>query len=170
MRVGVQGDAVGSQLVHLRHRSGEALGRLPGQPVDEVGIDGDVAQLAGARHQPLHHLERLDAVHRLLHLGVEVLNPEAEAVEAERAEVGQSFGRHGARVDLDRDLGVRRQAERRAQRGHHPRELGVGEEGRRAAAEVELRHRATRAERLDAPGPARSRARRGTRRHVRGAW
>ena len=168
--VRVQSDAVGPQLAHLLHRSREALGRLPGKPVDEICVDGEVAQLPGTLHQSLHHLERLNAVDRLLHLGIEVLNPEAEAVEAERAEVRQSFGRHGARVDLDRDLGVRRQPERR-----RPVRSSPGRARRRTGRWVS-RHRSEvaipgdpcRATRPRAPAP--SRAPRGSRQHVRGAW
>jgi len=84
--VSVEGDAVGTQRPHLLDRAREALRRLLGQAVDEVGVDGRVAQLAGALHQSLDHPERLDPVHRILHIGVEVLHADAHAVEAEAPE------------------------------------------------------------------------------------
>ena len=111
MRIGVQGNAVRSQLADLHDRSREALRRLPGKPVDQVGVDGHVAQAAGALHQLANHVEGLDAMDGLLHIRIEILHAEAEPIEAEGAKVGQAVGRHGARVHLDRHLGVGRQAE-----------------------------------------------------------
>ena len=114
--VGVQRDAVWPQFADLLHRAREALGRLLRQAVDEVGIDGAIAQFARALHQVANALEGLHAVHGLLHVGVEVLHAEAQPVEAERAEVRQARRRDGARVDLDGDLGVLRQPEGGADR------------------------------------------------------
>jgi hypothetical protein len=67
------------------------LRRLLGQAVDQVGIDRLEVQRARG-HQVAHALERLHAVHRLLHVGVEVLHAEADAVEAHGRQVRQAFG------------------------------------------------------------------------------
>jgi hypothetical protein len=143
--IGVEGDAVGAQFADLLHRAGEARGRLLGQAVDQVGVDRAVAQRAGASHQLAHHLERLLTVHGLLHVGIEVLDAEAQAVEAEAAEVRSRSGvtvRGSTSIETS-ESGVRRTPRDGA---HQPLELVVGEEGRRAAAEVELRHRSAGAE------------------------
>ncbi len=99
-------------------RSKEA-GALARQPVDQVDVDRIEAQPARRRHQVEHLPGRLDPVHRLLHGGVEILDAEAQAVEAQsRPGVARRSRVDGARVDLDRILAVRRQREGAAQHGH----------------------------------------------------
>jgi hypothetical protein len=146
--VRVQRDAVRAQRGDLRHGAREAFRGLARQPVDQVGVDRLEAEGACAGHELAHAVVRLHAMHRLLHLRVEVLHAEADAVEADVAQVREALRRHGARVDLDRHLGAVGDAKRAAQRRHHSRQLGVGQEGRRAAAEVQLRHARRRAERV----------------------
>ena len=139
VRVGVQRDPRGAQGADLRDGAAERLGRLPGQAVDEVGVDRLELQRARLVHQFLHAVVRLYAVHRGLHVGVEVLHAEADAVEADLGQVAQPLPGGGARVDLDRDLALRQDAERPAHQTHELCEFLVGKEGGRAAAQVQLR-------------------------------
>ena len=96
---------------------------------------------ARRHHQLAHLLQRLDAVHRLLHLGLNVLHAEGHTVETQAAQVLQALVGDGARVDLDRILALGQKIEALAQRLHHARQLCIAQEGGRAAAEVQLRHR-----------------------------
>ena len=59
------------------------LAGLEGQPVDEVEVHALEAVVAGRLDQVGGLLLALDAPHRLLHLGVEVLDPHGDAVEAQ---------------------------------------------------------------------------------------
>jgi hypothetical protein len=77
-------------------------------------------------------------VHGDLHLLVKVLHAEAQAVEAQFPEHGQALCGDGARVDLDRIFAARFHAEMLAQQGHQRAQLVVGEEGGRAAPQVQL--------------------------------
>ena len=140
MRIGIERDAIGAQLSYLGDGAREGLGRLLGQPVDQVGVDGLVAQLSGAAHQIAHAVVGLNAVHRLLHLGVKVLHAEARPVESQAAPGGQALWGGGAWIHLDGGFRPGGQAESLLQHGHHPRQLVIAEEGGGAAAEVQLRH------------------------------
>ena len=141
MGVGIHRDAVGPQLGHLADGAGEAGGRLQRQAVDQVDADGRETQFARRAHQRGHGLDRLHAMHGLLHGGVEVLHAEGQPVEAQRLQMRQPRRVDRARVDLDRQLGPGQQAEAPAQRRHHRSEFFVGQEGGRAAAQMQLRHR-----------------------------
>ena len=147
--VGVQRDPVRTQRGDLGDGAVERFGGLARQAVDEVDVDRREAEGAGRRHQVAHELERLLAVHRLLHVRLEVLDAQAEAVESELAQVRQPPCVDGARVDLDRQFGLRREMEVQAQDAHELGELRIAQEGRRAAAQVQLRHRSARAELFD---------------------
>jgi hypothetical protein len=78
-------------------------------------------------------------VHRLLHVGVEILHAKAHAVEAQTCKVLKALDRDSPWIDLDRGLGIGRNAEVPVQRLHEPRQLRVVEEGRRPAAQMQLR-------------------------------
>ncbi|MNV66051.1 hypothetical protein D3C71_1587850 [compost metagenome] len=80
-------------------------------------------------------------MYRHLHLRVEVLHPETQPVEAQLAQVRQARRGGGARVDLDRDFRIGLKPETRPQVLHQAGQFVVGQEGRRAAAEMQLRHR-----------------------------
>ena len=138
--IGIQRDAVGPQLRDLSHGAGKGLRRLLGQAVDQVDIDRLEADAPRRSQQAAHLLEGLDAVHRLLHVGIEILHAEVQPVEAQRGQMLQALGRGGARVDLDRQLGARRELEVLAQQGHQLAELGIAQEGGRATPQVQLRH------------------------------
>ena len=119
----------------------ERLGRLHWQAGDQVGIDGLETQGLGLAHQRLHTFERLHAVHGGLHRRVEVLDSEADAVEAQSRQVLQTLRVGGARVDLDGDLGTWRQHEGAAQHVHQVGQLVVGKELGRPTPQLQLRHR-----------------------------
>ena len=152
MRVCVQRDAVGPQRRELFHRARERFRGLARQAMDQVDVDRIEADRARRLHQRGHLVERLHAVHRALHVGVEVLHAETQSVEAQAAQMHQALGRDGARVDLDRTLRARREVEGRAQRPHQALELDIGQEGRCATAQVQLRQRLVAAQHLDLQG------------------
>ncbi|MNR04755.1 hypothetical protein D3C85_1207440 [compost metagenome] len=79
-------------------------------------------------------------MHRDLHALVEILDAKAQAVKAQLMQVGQAFGSGRARVHFDRDLGIRFETESAPQISHEARKFLIGQEGRRAAAEMQLRH------------------------------
>ena len=138
VRVAVERDAVGRGRDHLVERRREAGHGLLRQAVDQVAVDRDEAVGAGGVDHEARLGLALDPVDGLLHLGVEILDPDRDPVEAEVAEEGDGVGVDLARIDLDRDLGVRRDVERAAQHAHEVGHLVAGEEGRRAAAPVQL--------------------------------
>ena len=80
----------------------------------------------------------LDAIHRALHLGIEILDTQADAVEACFAEQRDGFIADLARIDLYGIFAVLHQLEMLADRRHHLADLVIAEEGRRAAAKVQL--------------------------------
>jgi hypothetical protein len=61
-----------------------------------------------ASNQFRSHLQRLHALYGLLHLGIEILNAHAQAIEAQAPERLQMLRVGDARIDFDTDLGVRR--------------------------------------------------------------
>ena len=106
----------------------ERLGRLHWQAGDQVGIDGLETQGLGLAHQRLHTFKRLHAVHGGLRRRVEVLDAEADAIEAQSRQVLQTLWVGGARVDLDGDLGTWRQHEGAPQHVHQVGQLVVAQE------------------------------------------
>ena len=122
--------------------AGEARHALEGQPIDEIDADGAET----LRPRRLQHRQGLglglDAVHRLLHLGLEVLHPQAHAVEAQPPQQGHALGVRLPRVDLDGVLAnlVVRQVEPAPGLVHQLAHLVLADEGRGAAAPVELIH------------------------------
>ena len=118
---------------------------LPDERLREPWVQRGATRMAevfeATRGFPLECGALYHAVHGLLHRLVEVLHAEAQAVEAEAGQVCEPVVVDSARIDFDRGLGPRRDAERLAQRAHHAGEFGVAEEGRGTTAEVQLRHR-----------------------------
>ncbi len=108
---GEQGDAIGPHFAHLRRGGVKALRGLQGQPADQVHIHA----VEGGLPQPLHGvpqlLRRHNPVHGLLHLGVGVLDAEADAVEAQLAQLQGPVAAEEFRVHLDRGLQVGLQIE-----------------------------------------------------------
>ncbi|MNX08590.1 hypothetical protein D3C86_382930 [compost metagenome] len=136
--VGIQRDAVGPQFADLRERALERGVVLARQAVDQIDVDRFETQRARRVHEREDLRRRLDAVHGLLHGGVEVLHAEAQAVEAERGQRREALRIDRARIDLDRLLAARHEGERAAQQGHQFAQFFVVEKGRRAAAQVQL--------------------------------
>jgi len=130
------GPAATTLVEGLAHR----LQGLLRQAVDQV--DAHRAEAGGARG--VDHRARLalglDAVDGALHLGVEVLDAQADAVEALAPQGMDPLGGDRARIDLDRVFAylVGRETEVAAQVGHQVVHLGVGKIGRGAAAEMQL--------------------------------
>src|SRR5581483_5285678 len=113
--------------------------RLVRQTVDQVEIDIRNARAAQTLDSARHHLERLDAVDRRLNLGIELLDAETRAVEAERAERRDHRIGQRARIALDRTLGIGQDVEAVADVLHDTGKIVGLERGWRAAAEMEMR-------------------------------
>ncbi|EXI65287.1 MAG: hypothetical protein AW08_03335 [Candidatus Accumulibacter adjunctus] len=140
MGIVVDRDAVRAGVDDAFERAAKAGDGLPRQAVDQ--IDADRLEATGARridHRTGFRLA-LQPIHRLLHAGIEILHADAHAIEAEFAEQGDGRLVHLARIDLDRVLATLDQPEVPAGRGHQLAHLVMRQEGRCAAAPVQLRH------------------------------
>lgn len=93
--------AVGGEVDYGGYGGFKARAGLQGQAVDEVAGDGVVAVVAGACDHVADVFKGLDAVDGTLHVGVDVLYAEADAVEAHVAQGFEIGVVHGARVDFD---------------------------------------------------------------------
>src|SRR5690606_33374660 len=138
VRIAVQRDPGRRQLGYGIQRTAEALDRLFGQAGDQIHAHRPEALRTGRIDDHRRFLGRLDAIDGLLDLAVEVLHADAHAVEAEFGQHRHRFRIDLARVDLDRVFAVRRQGEMAAYAGHQFAHLRMREEGRRAAAPVQL--------------------------------
>ena len=90
----------------------------------------DAQQADGA----LDHLERLDAADGLLHMRVEVLHAEADAIEARAGKREREIAVDVARIEFDRDFGVRGEIEMAAQGIGQFAQPFAAQQARRAAA------------------------------------
>ena len=100
-------------------RAREAVERLLRQAVDQVDVDRARSRWRAPRRSPpcVCSTRSGCGCTRLLHLGVEVLHAEADAVEAQVGAARRSaLGVDRARVDLDRVLAVRRRTRNAPQR------------------------------------------------------
>ena len=138
MGVGIQSDSVGAQLGHLCQRAIKRLGGLARQPVNQIHIDRLKAQRTRRFHQRKHLLCGLNAVHRLLNLGIKILHTEAQSIEAQFRQHRQPIRSDRARIHLDGILTTRRKGETAPQRCHELAQSVIRKEGRRAAPEVQL--------------------------------
>ena len=111
MRVTENGEAVRLHGEDDVERFVERFRGLEGKPVNQVEVDGAVAQFAHPIHGLLGHLARLDAVNGLLHLGVKILHAHRGAVEADLAQRHQVFAGEPARVHFHTGFHVRRKGE-----------------------------------------------------------
>ena len=130
---------VGGEGEHFIQRLLHGGGGLVRQAVNQIDAHGLEAGFAGGIDHHTGFFFALDAVYGLLHLLVEILNAHAHAVEAERAEKQHGFAAYFARVDFDGVFALRHQGEVLADKAEYEIELGIGEEGGGAAAEVQLR-------------------------------
>ena len=129
---------VGGEGEHFIQRLLHGGGGLVRQAVNQIDAHGLEAGFAGGIDHHTGFFFALDAVYGLLHLLVEILNAHAHAVEAERAEKQHGFAAYFARVDFDGVFALRHQGEVLSDKAEHEIELGIGEEGGGAAAEVQL--------------------------------
>ena len=104
VRVAVSGDAVRAQGDDLAQGHVEAGHGLQRQAVDQVDTHRLELGRTGGGDQGVDLLLALLAIDCGLHVRVEVLHAEAQAVETELAQVFDLFSADGARVDLDGEL------------------------------------------------------------------
>ena len=121
----VEGEAVGVEGEDGVDGGLDACEALVGQAVDEVDADGFEAGFAGGFDDGTGFFDALDAVDGLLHFGVEILDADAHAVEAEAAEVVHGFAADFARVDFDGVFAVGKQVEMAVYHGEYAVELAV---------------------------------------------
>ena len=100
MAVFQERDALRGHLHGSIQRIAECLHRLLGKPVKQVEINPFEAM--PRLQQVFYHLRRLDAVNRFLHMDIEILHTERDAIDAIIGIEVQIFLRHRARVYLHR--------------------------------------------------------------------
>src|ERR1700730_7548274 len=101
VRVAEEGNAIRSESKNLIHGVGKSVCRLVGKAVNQIDVDAIKAEFARGEEQVARHFVRLNAMYRLLHIGMEVLNAHAKTVEAELAQSFEMLAGGHARVDLD---------------------------------------------------------------------
>src|SRR5260370_37676101 len=107
MRVAEKSDAIGGQSDDLIDGVGKSVRRLVGKTVNQINDDAIKAEFARGKEEVARAFMRLDAVDRLLHVGMEILNTHAEAIEPQLAERFKMRNGGHPRVDLDANLAVR---------------------------------------------------------------
>ena len=132
----------------MRERLRHARQVLARQAVDQVEVHRLEAVRARRRDHGRSLLEALPAVDRALHVLVEVLDADREAVEAERRQEGDRLRAGAARIHFDRVLAVGGERKTAADHGHQRAQLVVREERRSAAAPVQLADALVRAEEI----------------------
>ena len=140
VRIAVGRNAIRLGLHDGFQRVSEARRGLLGQPVDQVDRDRAEAVLTRLADQEQRPLLVLQAVHRLLHLGIEILDTQRQPVEAHLRQPRNRVLVDAAGIDLYGVLALLAmvQAEVTEQPVHHLAELPLVQEGRRAAAEMQL--------------------------------
>ena len=140
VRVAEHGDAIGRERQSLVDRVLETLGGLVRQAVDQVHVEAFEAEFARGGDQIARHFIGLHAMNRFLHLGLEILNAHAQAVEAQAAQRFQMRAIGDARVDLDSDFRIRRERKTLARVAEKIFHLRGRQIRGRAAAPVKLDH------------------------------
>lgn len=135
----VEGEAVGVEGQDRVDGGFDAFGVLMRQAVNQIDTDGFEPCFAGSIDDFFGFFVTLDTVDGCLHFRVEVLNADAHAVETEFTQFEDGIAADFARVDFDGVFAVGNQLEVFADHVEDAFELVVAQEGRRAAAEVELR-------------------------------
>ena len=111
MGIGVERDAIGSQLGHLHQSPIKRLSRLARKSIDQVNVDRLKANLARLLDQLKDLLAGLHPVDRGLHILVEVLHTKTESIEPQLAQKHQTIIVNSSRIDLNRVLAVRQKFE-----------------------------------------------------------
>src|SRR6266478_7647235 len=136
--VAEESDAVRGESENLIHGVGESDCRLVGKAVNQIDVDAVEAEIARGEEKVARHLVGLDAVHSLLHIGMEVLNTHAETVEAELAQSFEVLAGGYTRVDFDTNLAVGVEMEMLFSECEEILDLLGCQVGWRAAAPMEL--------------------------------
>src|SRR5271156_2504610 len=139
--VAEHGDAIGRERQSFINRVLETFRGLVGQAVDQIHVEAFETELARGGDQIARHFVGLHAMNRFLHLGLEILDAHAQAVEAEAAQGFQMGAIGDARVNLDADLRVWREGESLARVAEQIFHLCGSQIGGRSAAPVKLNHR-----------------------------
>src|SRR5437762_3787662 len=121
---------------------GKSVCRLVGKAVNQIDVDAIEAEFARGEEQVARHFVRLDAAHRRLHIGMEVLNAHAETVEAKFAQSFEMIAGGHAWVDLDANFTVGIEMEMLFRECEQVLNLFGCQVRRCAAAPMELDHRA----------------------------
>ena len=128
------------QADHFFDRAGKGFRGLLGQAVDQVNIDRAKLQRARGIDYGPGFFQALQAIDRPLHVRVEVLQADADPVEAQFTQ--QAHGRPVGFAGVDFDAVITRvvvqQVEVLAQLGHQLTQFVVAEKSRGATAEVQL--------------------------------
>ena len=138
MRVVVERDTVRRHFDHLIDRLSKALAGLLRKAVNEIHIDRMETCGPGIVHGVTNEFVGLNTVHGLLHVGIQILDTKAHAVEAKLSQLLNLILRAAAGIHFDRELPAFLQREAGADDRHHAFQLFIREEGRRAAAEMQL--------------------------------
>src|SRR6476659_11075040 len=101
MRIAVERDPIRSTFDDARERAVKADYVLLRQAIDQVDVDRPEAQPPRLRNGIAGLPLVLNSMDRSLHLGIEVLNTEAQPIEAQLAQQLQCARAQRARVDFD---------------------------------------------------------------------
>jgi len=140
MRIAIDRQPIRAHRDHRVECLGETGVGLFGQAINQIDVYRAHAAVAAGLDHRQRVLDALDAVDRLLHIGIEILHPEAGAVEADACQCMDVGRADRARVDFNRKIALGRGAEMElAAQGFHQLADQLGsEEVRRTTAKVQL--------------------------------
>src|SRR5437660_2173006 len=140
--VAINRDTLRPRRDHGVERVRETRGRLQWQPVDQIEVDRSQSRAATRLDDRQSLGDALHAVDGLLHSRIEVLDTEADAIEAQLRQHRDITVMDVARIELDRKLTLADPTEAKAvgEGGEQPGELGPAQEIRSPAPEVQLHH------------------------------
>src|SRR5690349_16718505 len=101
MRIAVERDPIRSTFDDARERAVKADYVLFRQAINQIDVDRPEAQLPGSSNGIASLALVLNSMDRSLHLGIEVLDTEAQSIEAQLAQQLQGARAQRARVDFD---------------------------------------------------------------------
>ena len=139
MGIAEQRDAIRVKLDGARDGFRERRHGLMRQAVHQIEIDAGDFRFAEPRHDTLGELETLYAANGLLDAFIEILHAEAGPGDTELRQHHGVAMSHGARIDLDGNFGVRREAEFSSQQLREFAEIRRRQHGRGATAPMQVR-------------------------------